>query len=70
MDSIHKHFSWKEASWSDRVAYLFNRTALGLGVLLGLWHLTQGNWYAVFLACTFVLVYFALHWYVDAPGWP
>lgn len=70
MDHVHDHFSWREASWSDRVAYVFNRTALGLGVLIGIWHLTQGNWFKVFLACVFIVVYFALHKLVDAPGDP
>ena len=61
--------AWADVeSKSDAFAYLFNRTALGLGILLGLWHASQRNWVPVVaIFGVMVPIYFALHRYFDAP---
>lgn len=61
--------AWADVeSRSDAFPYLFNRTALGLGVLLGLWHAYHRNWLPVVVIFgAMIPIYFALHRYVDAP---
>lgn len=70
MDEIHARFDWTEASWSDRVAYLFNRTALGLGVLIGIWALIHQQWWRLVQVLFMMAIYFGLHYVTDAPGYP
>lgn len=48
-------------------AYIFNRVALGLGVLLGVWSAWHGDWLTVGYVAVLILVYFGLHRYFDAP---
>ncbi len=59
--------SFWRLSWPDRFAYIFNRTALGAGVLLSGWHLFHGNWLPGVGLLLLVPVYFYLHDRVDAP---
>lgn len=55
-------------SYSDWFAYLFNTTALGLGVLLGLYHAYNQNWkQAVIIFGVLLPAYFLLQRVVDAP---
>ena len=57
-----------ELSLGDKLAYLFNRTALGLGVMTGFWHLYHTNWWQVFFVFgVMVPVYFWLWHRFDAP---
>lgn len=50
------------------VAHVFNRTALGAGVLIGVYWLWQGNlWRAVFVFLVLLPLYFFLHDRLDAP---
>lgn len=51
----------------ERVAFVFNRTALGVGVLLGLYHVSRGNWTSVAAILLLIAMYFWLHSIVDAP---
>lgn len=54
--------------WADRVAYVFNRTALGVGVLLGGYAILQGWWVrAAVVFLVLVPLYFYLHDRFDAP---
>lgn len=56
------------ASISDRVARVWNRTALGVGVLFGLFAVYRGLWLrAAIVFFVLVPLYFWLHDYVDAP---
>lgn len=54
--------------WPNRAAYVFNRTALGVGVLFGAYAALNGWWVRAGIVF-FVLVplYFVLHDYFDAP---
>lgn len=65
---LEQEASFAELSWSDRVAYLFNRTMLGLGILVGCWHLWAQNWLQVVaIFGVMVPVYFWLWNHFDAP---
>jgi len=60
--------SFWDLSWDKKFAYLFNRTALGIGFLVGCWHLWQHNWWNAFLVFGILFpVYFWLWHAVDAP---
>lgn len=48
-------------------AHVLNRTALGLGVMLGGWMAWQGRWLRVLAVCLLIVVYFYLHRRLDAP---
>jgi hypothetical protein len=48
-------------------AYVFNRTALGLGVLMGLNFLINEQWLEVSSVIVMIGIYFALHRAVNAP---
>lgn len=54
--------------WTDRFAFVFNRTALGVGVLLIGWAVLQGHWFRAGIMLFVVLpLYFYLHRRLDAP---
>lgn len=60
--------AWEDVrSKPDAFAYVFNRTALGVGVLLIAWMAVQEYWLRVGIGLLLVGVYFWLHSYVDAP---
>lgn len=60
--------AWADVnSKADAFTYVFNRTALGLGVLVIGWLALEGYWLRVGMGLVLVVVYFALHAYVDAP---
>lgn len=70
MDEVHARFDWTEASWGDRLAYLFNRTALGLGTIVGIFGAINREWWTVLQILFLFVVYFGLHYLTDAPGYP
>lgn len=64
------------AGLGDSFAYVFNRTALGLGVLAGCWLVYEGVvgghgfdylWRAAVIFFVLIPLYFWLHARVDAP---
>ena len=54
-------------SWGEWGAYFFNRTMLGFGCMLIIWHVVQENWWIAGVGSLFIPIYFYLHRRVDAP---
>lgn len=69
MPTLETRFdSFWELSLEQKFAYVFNRTALGIACLLGLWHLIHQNWWESFLIFGVLFpVYFLLWHAVGAP---
>lgn len=57
--------------WLTWFVYTFNRIALGIGVLVGLYSAVIGNWKGVAVIFLFLIpIYFIIHDLVDAPESP